>query len=103
MNVTNEKLYEVGSEIDSEQPEFLDKMRADNSAFLNDMKAKDAAFLEEMRVQNAALLEEQSKFRKEMREECSKFRSEIFKWGVTLFIGGTVVMTSVVGVLVVVL
>ena len=70
MNVTNEQLYEMILEIKAEQKEIRSE--------IDELKAAQA----ELKLAQAEL------------------RADIAKWGVALFVGSIIAMTSILGVLI---
>ena len=77
MNITNEQLYEMILEIKAEQAEF--------KIALEELKAEQVKFkiaLEELKTAQMEL------------------RADITKWGLVLFVGSIVAMTSILGVLI---
>ena len=83
MNITNEKLYEMIVEIKSQQAEFKSEIVAEVAA----IKTAQAEFKAEIVAEIAA-----------MKVAQSELRSDITKWGVALFAGSMVAMTSVIGI-----
>ncbi len=69
MNITNEKLYEMILE-------FKAEIKADMSDFKAEVRSEIA----------------------EIKAAQSELRADISKWGVALFIGSIVAMTSIIGV-----
>ena len=70
MNITNEKLYEMILE-------FKAEVKSDMSDFKAEVRSEIA----------------------EIKAAQSELRADISKWGVALFIGSIVAMTSIIGVL----
>ena len=94
MNITNEKLYEM-----------IVDMRSDFKSEITAMKVAQADFKSEIVAEIAAMKVAQSDFKSEIVAEItamkvaqSELRSDITKWGVALFIGSMVAMTSVIGI-----
>ena len=69
MNITNEKLYEM-------IVEFKTEIKSDMSDFKAEIRSEIA----------------------EIKAAQSELRADISKWGVALFIGSIVAMTSIIGV-----
>ena len=78
MNITNEQLYEMILAIKAEFKADQEVMKAEFKAEQEEIKAAQAEF----KVSQAEL------------------RADIAKWGVALFAGSIVAMTSILGVLV---
>ena len=76
MNITNEKLYEMIVEIKSDIADFKTEIRSDMSDFKAEIRSEIA----------------------EIKAAQSELRADISKWGVALFIGSIVAMTSIIGV-----
>ena len=80
MNITNEKLYEMivefKAEIKSDIADFKTEIRSDMSDFKAEIRSEIA----------------------EIKAAQSELRADISKWGVALFIGSIVAMTSIIGV-----
>ena len=80
MNITNEKLYEMILE-------FKAEVKSDISDFKAEVKSDISDFKTEIRSEIA-----------EIKAAQSELRADISKWGVALFIGSIVAMTSIIGV-----
>ncbi len=80
MNITNEKLYEM-------IVEFKAEVKSDMSDFKAEVRSEIAEFKAEIRSDIA-----------EIKTAQSELRADISKWGVALFIGSIVAMTSIIGV-----
>jgi len=80
MNITNEKLYEMivnmRTEFKTEMAGFKAKIRSD----MSDFKAEVISEIAEIKAAQ------------------SELRADITKWGVALFIGSIVAMTSIIGI-----
>ncbi len=76
MNITNEKLYEMIVEIRSDMSEFKTEIRSEIAEFKTEIRSDIA----------------------EIKAAQSELRADISKWGVALFIGSIVAMTSIIGV-----
>ena len=76
MNITNEKLYEIIVEIRSDMSEFKTEIRSEIAEFKAEIRSDIA----------------------EIKATQSELRSNISKWGIVLFIGSIVAMTSIIGV-----
>ncbi len=76
MNITNEKLYEMIVEIRSDMSEFKTEIRSEIAEFKAEIRSDIA----------------------EIKTAQSELRADISKWGVALFIGSIVAMTSIIGV-----
>ena len=76
MNITNEKLYEMIVEIRSDMSEFKTEIRSEIAEFKAEIRSDIA----------------------EIKAAQSELRADISKWGVALFIGSIVAMTSIIGV-----
>ena len=84
MHITNEKLYEMIVEMQSQQAQFKSEMTEFRADIKADIKAEIKS---EIRAEIAGVKAAQS-----------ELRADISKWGVVLFIGSMVTMTSIIGV-----
>ena len=98
MNITNEKLYEMVVGIKSDISDFKTEIKSDISDFKTEIKSDISDFKTE-------IISEMADFKAEIRAEIaeikvaqSELRADIIKWGVALFVGSIVAMTSIVGV-----
>ena len=83
MNITNEKLYEMIVEMKSEIADFKSEVASEIAA----VKTAQADFKAEIVAEIAAVKTAQS-----------ELRADISKWGVALFLGSMVAMTSIISV-----
>ena len=83
MQITNEKLYEMIVEMQSQQAQF----KAEMTQFKAEMTQFKAEIKSEIRAEIA-----------EVKAAQSALRADISKWGVVLFIGSMVTMTSIISV-----
>ena len=80
MNITNEKLYEM-----------IVNMRTEFKAEIAEFKAEVTSEITEFKAEVTSEIAE-------VKAAQSELRADITKWGVALFIGSIVAMTSIIGV-----
>ena len=85
MNITNETLYEMILEVKTDQA---------------DLKTSQQVLREEFKNSQADLKTSQQVLREEFKTAQSELRADITKWGVILFVGSIIAMTSVLSIVV---